>query len=159
MTVREAARTFGFSPMGVQRHRRNCAGVPPSRKVHPERTAEQAAPLPSRKAWLEPAPGALATLPSREELGVAYGDLRGRIDAVVRRAQEAGSLTVALQGLNALRQSLDSVSRLAGHDQPATPQVNINISVNAVVQEVLAVLGPTPSPAQVLALEDLADGE
>jgi hypothetical protein len=65
---------------------------------------------------------ALASLPSRDQLGQAYGNLCTRIDEIVQEARSKGSLAVALQGLNALRQSLDSLSRLAGHEDSAASE-------------------------------------
>jgi hypothetical protein len=41
-----------------------------------------------------------------------------RIDQIVQQAQAQNSLTVALNGLNSIKRTLDSVSRLAGHDRP-----------------------------------------
>jgi hypothetical protein len=73
---------------------------------------------------------ALATLPSREELGGAYLELRERLDQIVRQAEAAGSLAVAIQGLNTLRQSLDSLAKLAGHERPVTSQVTVDLSIN-----------------------------
>jgi hypothetical protein len=72
---------------------------------------------------------ALASLPSPNELGRAYGDLCGRIDEIVEQARQTGSLAVALQGLNVLRQSLDSVSRLAGHANQSDG-VNFSVTIN-----------------------------
>ena len=59
---------------------------------------------------------AVALLPSKETLSGAYFELRERIDQIVAQAKEQGSLAVALSGLNSIRHTLDSLSRLAGHD-------------------------------------------
>ena len=79
---------------------------------------------------------AAALLPSKEALGAAYDGLRARIDQVVEQAQQEGSLNVAISGLNSIRQTLDSLARLAGHLQPASTQVNVavqtTVNVNAV---------------------------
>ncbi len=58
-----------------------------------------------------------------------YSELRGRIDQIVSEAQKAGSLQIALAGLNSIRQNLDSVSRLAGFDRQGT-QVNVAVQTN-----------------------------
>jgi hypothetical protein len=102
---------------------------------------------------------ALASLPSREELGTAYGDLRARIDETVQQAQDAGSLAVAIQGLNALRQSLDSLSRIAGHDAKTAPQVTVDVSLhtNAAVQAILTAIDIEPSNHQIKQLEGIVD--
>jgi carbon monoxide dehydrogenase subunit G len=57
----------------------------------------------------------------------AYADLRARIDDIVTEAQRQGSLNVAISGLNSVRQTLDSLARLAGHLQPAGTQVNVSV--------------------------------
>lgn len=74
---------------------------------------------------------ALASLPSRDQLGQAYGSLCTRIDEIVQEARGAGSLTIALQGLNALRQSLDSLARLAGHEEGRGEQFTVTINLGA----------------------------
>ena len=73
---------------------------------------------------------AVALLPSKETLSAAYDGLRGRIDQIVEQAQEQGSLNVAISGLNSIRQTLDSLARLAGHLQPAGTQVNVAVQTN-----------------------------
>lgn len=60
---------------------------------------------------------ALACLPSKNDLNQAYSELRARIDQIVNQAQQEGSLTVAVSGLNSVRHTLDSLMRLAGHDR------------------------------------------
>jgi hypothetical protein len=72
---------------------------------------------------------ALACLPSKDQLGGAYADLRDRIDQIVRQAEQQGSFKVALSGLNSVRQTLDSLSRLSGFDH-AGPQVNVAVQAN-----------------------------
>jgi hypothetical protein len=52
--------------------------------------------------------------------------LTKQIDQIVVQAKEEGSLKVAISGLNSIRQTLDSMSRLAGHDRADT---NINVAV------------------------------
>ena len=69
-------------------------------------------------------------MPSKENLSSAYGELRARIDQIVEQAQEQGSLNVAISGLNSIRQTLDSLARLAGHLQPASTQVNVAVQTN-----------------------------
>jgi len=54
-----------------------------------------------------------------ETLSGAYFDLRDRIDRIVAQAEQQGSLTVAITGLNSIRHTLDSLARIAGHDQAA----------------------------------------
>ena len=137
---------YGLSPVSLGRHKANCAGIAPGPTI--TKTASRAEV-------------ALASLPTRDELGEAHRDLRQRIDEIVSQAQNAGSLAVALQGLNALRQSLDSLARIAGHDKPATSQVTVDVSVNinAAVEQVIAAIGPSPSHHQIMQLERLVDDE
>ena len=47
-----------------------------------------------------------------------------------RRPKPQGSLSVAISGLNSLRQTLDSLSRLAGHDRAAGTEVNVAVQTN-----------------------------
>ena len=143
---KQIARDYSLNPSSLHRHRVNCVGLASSALTMKEAARSTAA---------------LVSLPSAEELGSAYGDLRQRIDQIVRQAQDAGSLAIAIQGLNALRQSLDSVARIAGHDRPVTSQVTVDLSinVNAAVQAVLAAIGPQPSHHQIIALEKLVDAE
>jgi carbon monoxide dehydrogenase subunit G len=69
-------------------------------------------------------------LPSKEQLGAAYDELRRRIDDIVEEARKQGSLNVAISGLNSIRQTIDSLARLAGHLQPAGTQVNVAVQTN-----------------------------
>jgi carbon monoxide dehydrogenase subunit G len=73
---------------------------------------------------------AVALLPSKETLSGAYFELRTRIDQIVAQAQAEGSLSVAISGLNSLRQTLDSLSRLAGHDRAGSTEVNVAVQTN-----------------------------
>ncbi len=63
---------------------------------------------------------AAACLPSKEDLNSAYFDLRTQIDQIVAKAKAEGSLQTALNGLNSIRHTLDSLSRLAGFDRQGT---------------------------------------
>jgi hypothetical protein len=73
---------------------------------------------------------AIALLPSKETLGDAYFELRNRIDQIVTQAEQQGSLTIAVAGLNSIRHTLDSLARLAGHDRA---QVNVAVQTNVKV--------------------------
>jgi hypothetical protein len=73
---------------------------------------------------------AAALLPSKESLGGDYFALRDRIDEIVKQAQAKGSLAVAVSGLNSLRQTLDSLARLAGHIGSGAAHVNVTIQNN-----------------------------
>jgi hypothetical protein len=76
---------YGLSHVSLGRHKRNCAGL----REPPAEIAKEAS-----KATI-----ALASLPSRDELGDAYGDLRSRIDSIVQQAETSGSLAIAITGL------------------------------------------------------------
>ena len=78
---------------------------------------------------------AVALLPSKEALSSAYFDLRARIDQIVDQAEKQGSLAVAISGLNSLRQTLDSVARLAGYAGGA--QVNVAVQTNVSVVHIV----------------------
>ena len=72
---------------------------------------------------------AVACLPSKDELGAAYSKLQARIDRIIAKAEAEGSLKTALSGLNSVRHTLDSLSRLAGFDRQGT-QVNVAVQTN-----------------------------
>ena len=50
------------------------------------------------------------------------------------QAEQQGSLSVAVSGLNSLRQTLDSLARRAGHDRAGT-QVNVAVQNNVTVNQ------------------------
>jgi hypothetical protein len=72
---------------------------------------------------------AVACLPTKDDLGTAYFELRRQIDQIVSQARAEGSLQVALSGLNSIRHTLDSLSRLAGFDRQGA-QVNVAVQTN-----------------------------
>jgi carbon monoxide dehydrogenase subunit G len=109
------ARDHDLTVSSVHRHRANCLKLASSNQIKKEAARGSAA---------------VALLPSRETLSGAYLELRARIDQVVEQAQEQRSLNVAISGLNSIRQTLDSLARLAGHLQPASTQVNVAVQTN-----------------------------
>ena len=113
------AHDYELSASSLHRHRTNCLKLGSSNTIKKEAARGSAA---------------VALLPSKETLSGAYSDLRNRIDEIVAQAQQQGSLNVAISGLNSIRQTLDSLSRLAGHLQPAGTQVNVSVQNNTAVQ-------------------------
>jgi hypothetical protein len=107
----QIAKDYGITPSSLYRHRANCLGLASSNAIMKE-TARGTA--------------AVACLPTRDELGNAYAELKLRIDRIASQAEAAGSVKIALSGLNSIRQTLDSLSRLAGHDQ-----AQVNVAVHA----------------------------
>ena len=105
----QIAKDYGINPSSLHRHRANCLKLASSNAIMKE-TARGTA--------------AVACLPTRDELGNAYAELKLRINRIASQAEAEGSLKVALSGLNSIRQTLDSLSRLAGHDQA---QVNVAV--------------------------------
>jgi hypothetical protein len=105
----QIAKDYDINPSSLHRHRANCLKLASSNAIMKE-TARGTA--------------AVACLPTRDELGNAYAELKQRIDRIASQAEAEGSLKVALSGLNSIRQTLDSLSRLAGHDQA---QVNVAV--------------------------------
>ena len=69
-------------------------------------------------------------MPSKDELNSAYTELCQRIDQIVKQAEQEGSLRVAIAGLNSIRQTLDSLARLAGYDRRIDTQVNVAVENN-----------------------------
>ena len=107
----EIAKDYGINPSSLHRHRTNCLKLASSSVIMKEAARGTAA---------------VACLPTRDQLGDDYADLMQRIDRIVSQAEKEGSLKVALSGLNSIRQTLDSLSRLAGHDQ-----AQVNVAVHA----------------------------
>src|SRR5215831_2805215 len=117
--VAQLARDYYLTASSVRRHRSNCLKLGSSNEIKKHAARGSAA---------------LALLPSKEILGNAYADLQARIDEIVTQAQQQGSLNVAISGLNSIRQTLDSLARLAGHLQAAGTQVNVAIQTNVNVE-------------------------
>ena len=113
--VAQVARDYDLNLSSLHRHRTNCLKLASSSRIKKEAARGSAA---------------AALLPSKENLGGAYADLQRRIDEIVTQAQQQGSLNVAISGLNSIRQTLDSLARLAGHLQPASTQVNVAVQTN-----------------------------
>src|SRR5215472_13510241 len=111
----QIARDYDLNLSSLHRHRTNCLKLGSSNQIKKEAARGSAA---------------VALLPSKESLGSAYADLQARIDEIVTQAQQQGSLNVAISGLNSIRQTLDSLARLAGHLQAAGTQVNVAVQTN-----------------------------
>jgi hypothetical protein len=114
----QIARDYDLAVSSLHRHRTNCLKLGSSNAIKKEAARGSAA---------------VALLPSKETLSDAYLELRARIDQVVEQAQQQRSLNVAISGLNSIRQTLDSLARLAGHLQPAGTQVNVAVQTNVKV--------------------------
>jgi hypothetical protein len=108
------AHDYGLTASSLHRHRTNCVGVPSANAIKKEQARGTAA---------------IACLPTREDLSALYFGLPARIDEIVAQARQQGSLQIALSGLNSIRQTLDSLSRLNGFDRPTT-QVNVAVQTN-----------------------------
>jgi hypothetical protein len=110
----QIAHDYDLNPSSLHRHRSNCVGLSSSNTIMKDVSRGTAA---------------VACLPSKDELGTAYFQLRSQIDQIVAQAQQQGSLQIALSGLNSIRQTLDSLSRLAGFERQGT-QVNVAVQNN-----------------------------
>jgi len=113
--VAQVARDHDLTVSSVHRHRANCLKLGSSNDIKKEAARGSAA---------------VALLPSKETLSSAYAELQVRVDQIVEQAQQQGSLHIAISGLNSIRQTLDSLARLAGHLQPASTQVNVTTQTN-----------------------------
>jgi len=111
----QIARDYDLNPSSLHRHRTNCIKLGSSNAIMKEVSRGTAA---------------ITCLPSKDELNNAYFELRARIDEIVSQAKQQGSLAVAISGLNSIRHTLDSLSRLAGYDRPAGAQVNVAVQTN-----------------------------
>src|SRR3954451_13185913 len=123
----QLAQDYGLNASSLHRHRSNCLRLSSSNAIMKEVARGTAA---------------VACLPSKDELGTAYFDLRARIDQIVDQAQRQGSLQIALSGLNSVRQTLDSLSRLAGFDRQGTQvnvavQTHVSLDVNRIAERVI----------------------
>ena len=144
------AEAYGLSPSSVHRHRANCLGLSASNTIKKEAARGTAA---------------LALLPEKDTLAGAYFDLRDRIDQIVSQAQQQGSLSVAISGLNSIRQTLDSLTRLAGHTGARAGQASgksdAGLDVGRMAERLIQALDHEPDlKARIArALLDLADDQ
>jgi len=123
----QIAHDYGLNPSSLHRHRSNCLGLSSSNTIMKEVARGTAA---------------VVCLPSKDELGTAYFGLTTQIDQIVSQAREQGSLQIALSGLNSIRQTLDSLSRLAGFGGSKTEvnvavQTNVNLDVKQIAERVI----------------------
>ena len=145
----QVAHDYGLSTSGLHRHRTNCLRLPSANLIKKEQARGSAA---------------IELLPSKETLGGAYFDLRNRIDQIVAKAEQEGSLRVAISGLNSVRQTLVSLSRLAGYDRAGqinvAVQTNVNVTAAQIAERLIRAFDHEPELkariAQVL-LEDNND--
>jgi|SRR5579862_1030277 len=111
----QVALAYKLNSSSLHRHRKNCLRLAPSNEIKKEAARGTAA---------------ATLLPSKVILNGSYSDVSTRIDEIVAQAQAAGSLAIALNGLKALRQIIDSQARLAGHTQAGGTQVNVAVQTN-----------------------------
>jgi len=109
------ARDYDLNSSSLHRHKTNCLKLASSNEIKKEAARGTAA---------------VALLPSKENLSGAYADLQARIDDIVAQAQQEGSLSTAISGLNVIRQTIGDLARLAGHLQAAGTQVNVAVQTN-----------------------------
>ncbi len=120
------APNYGLTTSSLYRHRTNCLKLASSNAIAKEAARGTAA---------------LTLLPSKEALSGAYLELRDRIDQIARQAEQQGSLKVALAGLNSIRQTLDSLARLASQDDAdvnVAVQTNVTVDLGQVVERLIA---------------------
>jgi len=123
----QVAADYDLNPSSLHRHRCNCHGLASSNAIMKEASRGTAA---------------VACLPSKNDLNTAYFDLRTQIDEIVRQARAEGSLPIALSGLNSIRHTLDSLSRLAAFDRQGAQvnlavQTNVNVDLRQVAERVI----------------------
>ena len=144
--MKELCSEFGLGRMSLSRHRMNCAGLSPSFSKADLETRRE----PSRAIM------ALASLPSREELGAMYLDVRDRLHSIIEKAEEQGAGAISVAGLNAARQTLDSLARIAGHSNGPTVNVGlqVNLSATDIAAELAKRLGDAPAKVIEAALDE-----
>ena len=123
----QIADDYGINRSSLHRHRANCLKLASSNQIM--KTAARGT-------------AAATCLPSKEDLNGAYFDLRRQIDEIVAQARAEGSLQIALSGLNSVRHTLDSLSRLSGFDRRDTTvnvavQTNVNVEINALAERII----------------------
>ncbi len=101
--VAQIARAYELNLSSLHRHRVNCLNLGPSNEIKKQAARGSAA---------------VELLPGKEVVAGHYLELCQRIDQIVAQAEQQGSLSVALSGLNSVKRTLDSLVRLAGHDRP-----------------------------------------
>jgi hypothetical protein len=117
----QIARDYEIGQSSLHRHRANCLKLGSSNEIKKEAARGDAA---------------VALLPSKEELSGAYLALRDRIDEIVEQAEQQGSLQIAINGLNSIRYTFDSLARLAGHIGGPQVKVAIQNNVNVNVAQI-----------------------
>ena len=123
----QIAHDYDLNPSSLHRHRANCLGLGSSHTIMKEVARGTAA---------------VVCLPSKDDLGTAYFGLTTQIYQIVSQAREQGSLQIALSGLNSIRQTLDSLSRLAGFAGSKTEvnvavQTNVNLEVKQIAERLI----------------------
>lgn len=121
----QVAEQYGLNASSLHRHRSNCLQLGSSNAIMKEVARGTAA---------------VACLPTKDGLSTAYFDLRAQIDEIVKQAKQQGSLPIALSGLNSIRHTLDSLSRLAGFDRAevnVAVQTNVNVNLRQVAERVI----------------------
>jgi hypothetical protein len=112
---KQVALDYGLNPSSLHRHRVNCLKLASSNAIMKEVARGTAA---------------VACLPSRDDLGSAYAEVQARLDQIARTAEQEGEARIAISGLNAMRQTLDRLMHLAGHDRPtAQAEVAVNTDI------------------------------
>jgi len=111
------AHDYALSASSVHRHRVNCLKLGSSNEIRKDAARGSAA---------------VALLPSKEHLSGLLLGIVPQIDDICAEAREKESLQIALSGYNSIRHTIDSLARLAGHLQPASPQVNVSVQNNTV---------------------------
>jgi hypothetical protein len=132
----QIAKRYGLSRPAVQRHRTHVG-------------AANSAVAADRRGM---AFTALASLPTPDEVNGAYASIASRIDAIAVKAEQEGSLAVALMGLKELRSTVTAQAHLAGHfgaGQAVQVNTQVNVDIGAAVKELIAAIRPAhrPDPA------------
>ena len=122
--VSQIARDYDINLSSLYRHKANCLKLASSNEIKKEAAQGSAA---------------LALIPSKEHLSGLLLGLIPQIDEICAEARAKDSLQIALSGYNSIRHTIDSLARLAGHLQPASPQVNVSVQNNTVTVTAAAI--------------------
>ena len=111
----QVARDYELNLSSLHRHKTNCLKLASSNQIMKDAARGSAA---------------VALLPSKETSVAPMSSCAPASIRSLNRPKQQGSLKVAISGLNSIRQTLDSLARLAGHLQPASTQVNVAVQTN-----------------------------
>jgi hypothetical protein len=139
------SRAYGLTQSAVFRHRSKHARLPATQQA---------------KQAMTQASVALASLPSRDELGAMLGALLPRLDAIENDAKAKGSSLTQLKAIGEMRQTIADIARVAGATGSSNTTVNVNVDVTQAdprVEFLVDMLRPAINAEGFALLENVID--